>query len=185
MADCPWQRAESKDQDFAGGPGRPLHVYDHEGTHLGSFAAWETAHEWAHLQVALTSLPGPLEIEDRRRGTRRRVWADHCEPFPAAAPHTGAQHIGAPHTDTQHTAAHARDTHTLETHARDTDTAARAGGPRARATTPTPPGLLTTAPEEDPAAGAKPRRSTATVTMTTATTATPGGFTPPRPRDPS
>jgi hypothetical protein len=78
MAGCLWKREEVS--DHAGAAARPFHVYDHEGSHLGSFAAWEKAHDWAHLQVALTSLPAPLEVEDRRLGTRRRVWADHCEP---------------------------------------------------------------------------------------------------------
>lgn len=77
MAGCPWRHDEG--QDRAGGAVRPFHVYDHEGAHLGSFASGTTAHDWAHLQVALTSLPAPLEVEDRRQGTGRRVWADHCE----------------------------------------------------------------------------------------------------------
>ena len=60
---------------------RPYHVYDYEGEHLGSFASWETAHEWAHLQAAMNGVPAPLEVEDRRRSERRRVWADRCEPI--------------------------------------------------------------------------------------------------------
>ncbi|WP_157845296.1 hypothetical protein [Pseudofrankia saprophytica] len=74
---------------------RPYHVYDHEGDHLGSFTAWETAHEWAHLQVALSALPAPLEVEDRRRRTRRQVWVDHCAPFPTPA----TEATGSPGTD--------------------------------------------------------------------------------------
>ena len=62
---------------------RPYHVYDYEGEHLGSFASWETAHEWAHLQAMLNGVPTPLEVEDRRCAERRRVWADHCEPVRA------------------------------------------------------------------------------------------------------
>ncbi len=87
MAGCLWKREAIP--DHADAAARPFHVYDQAGSHLGSFAAWDTAHDWAHLQVALTSLPAPLEVEDRRLGTRRRVWVDHCEPSPAPDPSAG------------------------------------------------------------------------------------------------
>jgi hypothetical protein len=72
--------------------GRHYHVYDYTGEHLGSFAACETAHEWAHLQAALAGVVTPLAVEDRLTGTRRHVWADRCEPMGADRPadrHTG------------------------------------------------------------------------------------------------
>ncbi|OAA25999.1 hypothetical protein UG55_10187 [Frankia sp. EI5c] len=65
--------------------GRPFHVYDYEGEHLGSFPSWDRAHEWAHLQAALHGVPTPLEVEDRANAGRRRVWADRCEPVGADA----------------------------------------------------------------------------------------------------
>jgi hypothetical protein len=58
--------------------GRPFHVYDSDGEHLGSFATWLTAHDWAHLQIAVGSMAAPLEVEDRRSRTARRIWADRC-----------------------------------------------------------------------------------------------------------
>ncbi|ONH29775.1 hypothetical protein [Pseudofrankia asymbiotica] len=85
MTSCLWKHAEGHDPVPAAHASRPYHVYDHEGEHLGSFTAWETAHEWAHLQVALSALPAPLEVEDRHRDSRRQVWADYCAPFPAPA----------------------------------------------------------------------------------------------------
>jgi hypothetical protein len=72
--------------------GRPYHVYDYEGEHLGSFADWDMAHEWAHLQVAMNGIPAPLDVEDRRHHTRRRIWADHCE---QGAAHTVGQPTAA------------------------------------------------------------------------------------------
>ncbi|MCK9932747.1 hypothetical protein MXD62_37370 [Frankia sp. Mgl5] len=60
---------------------RPFHVYDYEGEHLGSFATWDLAHEWAHLQAMLNGVPTPLQVEDRSTTGRRRVWADRCEPL--------------------------------------------------------------------------------------------------------
>jgi hypothetical protein len=82
MAGCRWKRDESSDR--ADGVSRPVHVYDADGAHLGSFARWEPAHEWAHLQVMLGGLSAPLQVEDRRHGVHRWIWADHCtavEPF--------------------------------------------------------------------------------------------------------
>jgi len=57
---------------------RPCHVYDYDGEYLGSFSSWSAAHEWAHLQAAMGGVPGPLEVEDRQLGARRRVWVDRC-----------------------------------------------------------------------------------------------------------
>jgi hypothetical protein len=57
---------------------RSVHVYDNDGECLGSFATWATAHDWAHFQIAVGSMAAPLEIEDRRSRTTRRVWADRC-----------------------------------------------------------------------------------------------------------
>jgi hypothetical protein len=59
--------------------GRPCHVYDYHGEHLASFADWDSAHGWAHLQAALSSVSTPIEVEDRHRKVGRRVWADRCE----------------------------------------------------------------------------------------------------------
>ncbi|WP_131745853.1 hypothetical protein [Frankia sp. Cppng1_Ct_nod] len=59
--------------------GRPYHVYDHDGEYLGSFATWDAAHDWAHLQAALGGVLAPLEIEDRRNHVGRRLWAERCE----------------------------------------------------------------------------------------------------------
>ncbi|WP_063822686.1 MULTISPECIES: hypothetical protein [Frankia] len=57
---------------------RPCHVYDYDGEYLGSFTSWSAAHAWAHLQAAMGGVPGPLEVEDRQLGQRRRVWVDRC-----------------------------------------------------------------------------------------------------------
>lgn len=64
---------------------RPCHVYDYDGEYLGSFTSWSAAHEWAHLQAAMGGVLGPLEVEDRRVGERRRVWVDRCATLGAAA----------------------------------------------------------------------------------------------------
>ncbi|MEX5633829.1 hypothetical protein [Parafrankia sp. FMc2] len=69
--------------------GRPFHVYDYEGEHLGSFPSWDRAHEWAHLQAVLHGVPTPLEVEDRATAGRRRVWAERCEPV-VPAPRTAS-----------------------------------------------------------------------------------------------
>ncbi|MBX6388387.1 MAG: hypothetical protein IRZ08_05205 [Frankia sp.] len=68
--------------------GRPYHVFDLDGEHLGSFADWDTAHGWARLQVVLGGVPAPVEVEDRRNRVTHRLWADHCEQLapPAAVP---------------------------------------------------------------------------------------------------
>jgi hypothetical protein len=58
--------------------GRPFYVYDNDGDYLGSFATWAAAHDWAHLQIAVGSMAAPLEIEDRRTRSARRIWADRC-----------------------------------------------------------------------------------------------------------
>ncbi|WP_235433555.1 MULTISPECIES: hypothetical protein [Protofrankia] len=58
---------------------RPYHVYDYDGEHLGSFATWDAAHDWAHLQAALGGVLGPLDVEDRRNRVGRRLWAERCE----------------------------------------------------------------------------------------------------------
>lgn len=58
---------------------RPCHVYDYEGEHLASFASWDAAHEWAHMQAALGGVATPVEVEDRHHGLARRVWAERCE----------------------------------------------------------------------------------------------------------
>ncbi|EIV93773.1 hypothetical protein [Frankia sp. QA3] len=65
---------------------RPCHVYDYDGEYLGSFTSWSAAHEWAHLQAAMGGVPGPLEVEDRQLGQRRRVWVDRCADLLAAQP---------------------------------------------------------------------------------------------------
>ncbi|KJE24011.1 hypothetical protein FF36_01700 [Frankia torreyi] len=65
---------------------RPCHVYDYDGEYLGSFTSWSAAHEWAHLQAAMGGVPGPLEVEDRQLGQRRRVWVDRCADLLAAPP---------------------------------------------------------------------------------------------------
>jgi hypothetical protein len=80
---------------------RPCHVYDYDGEYLGSFTSWPAAHEWAHLQAAMGGVQGPLEVEDRLLGQRRRVWVDRCAdlltPLPPAGPapspgaHAGGQ----------------------------------------------------------------------------------------------
>jgi hypothetical protein len=59
--------------------GRPYHVYDHDGEHLGSFADWDVAHEWAHLQALLGGVMTPLELEDRDSRVSRRMTATYCE----------------------------------------------------------------------------------------------------------
>ncbi|WP_018504248.1 hypothetical protein [Parafrankia discariae] len=69
---------------------RPFHVYDYEGEHLGSFATWDLAHEWAHLQAMLNGVPTPLQVEDRATTGRRRVWADRCEPLGVGPVSAGA-----------------------------------------------------------------------------------------------
>ncbi|MCK9900046.1 hypothetical protein CC117_05350 [Parafrankia colletiae] len=73
--------------------GRPFHVYDYEGEHLGSFPSWDRAHEWAHLQAVLHGVPTPLEVEDRATAGRRRVWAERCEPV-VPAPRTAPVDAG-------------------------------------------------------------------------------------------
>ncbi|MCM3924523.1 hypothetical protein ND748_23010 [Frankia sp. AiPs1] len=65
---------------------RPCHVYDYDGEYLGSFTSWSAAHEWAHLQAAMGGVPGPLEVEDRQLGQRRRVWVDRCADLLAVPP---------------------------------------------------------------------------------------------------
>jgi hypothetical protein len=107
MTECLWKREESHDARVLARASRPYHVYDQEGEHLGSFTAWDTAHEWAHLQVALSALPGPLEVEDRHRSTRRRVWADHCSPFPGSGREPTGDTGGdaGSHADGRHAAA--------------------------------------------------------------------------------
>jgi hypothetical protein len=69
---------------------RPYHVYDYTGEHLGSFAAWDVAHEWAHLQAALAGVVTPLAVEDRLAGTCRHVWAERCGPMTTY--HPGDRH---------------------------------------------------------------------------------------------
>ncbi|KPM56809.1 hypothetical protein ACG83_02805 [Frankia sp. R43] len=81
--------------------GRPFHVYDYEGEHLGAFPSWERAHEWAHLQAVLNGVPTPLEVEDRSTSSRRRVWADRCEPVGAGASNPGAPASTGTHAQVQ------------------------------------------------------------------------------------
>jgi hypothetical protein len=59
--------------------GRPYHVFDLDGEHLGSFADFDAAHGWARLQVLLGGVPAPVEVEDRRNRVTHRLWADRCE----------------------------------------------------------------------------------------------------------
>jgi hypothetical protein len=70
--------------------GRPFHVYDSGGEHLGSFTSWVAAHEWAHLQIALGSLAAPLDVEDRRTRAARQIWADRCALGPEPDPEPDA-----------------------------------------------------------------------------------------------
>jgi hypothetical protein len=161
MAGCPWRHEEG--QDRADGAARPFHVYDHEGAHLGSFASGTTAHDWAHLQVELTSLPAPLEVEDRRRGTGRRVWADHCE----------ATRIG----DTP-----ARGAAVIEPVAKDVAGQDAAGGRRAEPA-PAPGRAQSGAPSLRSAADPN-HVTTVTIEQDVATEATPNHFAAPHPRRP-
>ncbi|WP_163553063.1 hypothetical protein [Candidatus Frankia alpina] len=69
---------------------RPCHDYDYD--YLGSFTSWPAAHEWAHLQAAMGGVPGPLEVEDRQLGQRRRVWVDRCADLLAAAETPAGSH---------------------------------------------------------------------------------------------
>lgn len=68
---------------------RPYHVFDYEGEYLGSFASWETAHEWAHIQALLGGVPAPLTVEYRRTTESLYVWADRCEPATGPTGGTG------------------------------------------------------------------------------------------------
>jgi hypothetical protein len=159
MAGCRWKRAEGTDSVMGARGVRPYHVYDHEGTHLGSFAVWQAAHDWAHLQVALTSLPAPLDVEDRRLGTCRRVWADHCEAHPAE---TRRDQDSA----SQPTPSGCDETHVMT----------RPGQPAGAA--PYPAGATEGAPTP-------PAAATATLHPTDTAADRPASFSPPRPRRPS
>jgi hypothetical protein len=155
MAGCHWKRSDGHGRAPLGGA-RPFHVYDHEGSHLGSFSTWQAAHDWAHLQVAVTSLPAPLEVEDRQLGVRRRVWADQCEAVERDLSHAG-ELTSAPERDESHSGSAAR----KPTHS----------APRTHATADGPIAPRTAA--------------TATTVTTEPVTGGSDHFSPPRPRRPS
>lgn len=53
-------------------------VFDGDGLLVGTFAAWDDAHTWAHLRAAEPATIGPVQVEDR---VERRTWTvsgDEC-----------------------------------------------------------------------------------------------------------
>jgi hypothetical protein len=58
---------------------RPFRVYDGDGALVGDFAAWLSAHRWAHQRAGEPEVRLPVEIEDRARLYVEQVWPDRCQ----------------------------------------------------------------------------------------------------------